>query len=121
MVDVMLSTVETEGQTVSRVDIKAMILDMVNAGIETSSTLVEWAMSELLRNPETLARTQKEMESAVGRKSRVKESDVVKETPTSSASSSAHTARGDGRLQRGKIFCSAKNTAVCECVGDRKG
>ncbi|GLJ31827.1 hypothetical protein SUGI_0640420 [Cryptomeria japonica] len=72
MVDLMLSMAETKGQTILRVDIKAMSLDMVNAGIETSSTLVEWAMSELLRNPETLARAQKEMESTVGRERRVK-------------------------------------------------
>ncbi|GLJ31859.1 hypothetical protein SUGI_0641020 [Cryptomeria japonica] len=78
MVDVMLDMAETEGQTISRVNIKAIILDMLTAGIETSSTTVEWAMTELLRNPATLLRAQKEMESAVGRERRVKESDVMK-------------------------------------------
>ncbi|GLJ31861.1 hypothetical protein SUGI_0641050 [Cryptomeria japonica] len=77
MVDVMLDMAETEGHTISRVNIKATILDMLAAGVETSSTTVEWAMSELLRNPATLARAQKEIESAVGRDRQVKESDVM--------------------------------------------
>ncbi|GLJ31790.1 hypothetical protein SUGI_0639510 [Cryptomeria japonica] len=77
LVDVMLDMAETEGQTISRVNIKAIIFDMLAAAIETSSTTVEWAMSELLRNPETLARAQKEIESAIGRERRVKESDVM--------------------------------------------
>ncbi|GLJ31806.1 hypothetical protein SUGI_0639730 [Cryptomeria japonica] len=76
MVDVMLDMTETDGQTISRVNIKAIILNMLTAGIETSSTTVEWAMSELLRNPSTLAQAQREMESRVGKDSRVKESDV---------------------------------------------
>ncbi|GLJ31798.1 hypothetical protein SUGI_0639630 [Cryptomeria japonica] len=78
IVDVMLDMAETEGQTISRVDIKAMILDMLIAGMETSVTLVEWAVSELLRNPATLARVQQEMECAVGRNRRIEESDVKK-------------------------------------------
>ncbi|XP_057843431.2 cytochrome P450 750A1-like [Cryptomeria japonica] len=77
MLDVMLSMAETNDQTISRVDIKAMIMDMLNAGTETSVTLVKWAMSELLKNPATPARVQQEMESVVGRDRRVKESDVM--------------------------------------------
>ncbi|GLJ31800.1 hypothetical protein SUGI_0639650 [Cryptomeria japonica] len=46
--------------------------------METLVTLIEWAMSELLRNPGTLARAQQEMECAVGRNRRIMESDVVK-------------------------------------------
>ncbi|XP_057841414.2 cytochrome P450 71AU50 [Cryptomeria japonica] len=77
MVDVMLGMAETKNLTISRIDIKAMILDMLNAGTETSVTLIEWAMSELLKNPATLARAQQEIESAVGRDRRVMESDVM--------------------------------------------
>ncbi|GLJ31832.1 hypothetical protein SUGI_0640510 [Cryptomeria japonica] len=78
MVDVMLGMAEMEDRKISRVDIKAMIMDMLNAGMETSVTLLEWAMSELLRNPATLARAQQEIESAVGRDHRVNESDVMR-------------------------------------------
>ena len=51
---------------------------MLSAVTETSSTLLEWAMSQLLRNPGTLARAQEEIESVVGRDRIVKESDVAK-------------------------------------------
>ncbi|GLJ31808.1 hypothetical protein SUGI_0639800 [Cryptomeria japonica] len=77
MVDVLLDMAETEGQTISRVQIKGIILDMLDAGIETSSTTIEWAMSELLKNRATLDRAQKEIESAIGRDRLVKESDVM--------------------------------------------
>ncbi|GLJ31811.1 hypothetical protein SUGI_0639990 [Cryptomeria japonica] len=76
MVDVLLDMDEKEGQTISRVDIKAIIFDMLAAGIETSSTTVEWAMSELLRNPAMLALAQQEIESVVGTDRKVNESDV---------------------------------------------
>ncbi|GLJ31794.1 hypothetical protein SUGI_0639560 [Cryptomeria japonica] len=46
--------------------------------METSVVSVEWAMSELMRNPATLAQAQQEMECAMGRNCRIKESDVMK-------------------------------------------
>lgn len=51
--------------------------DMLLAGVETSSATVEWAMTELLRNPKTMARAQHEIESEVGRDRIVRESDLV--------------------------------------------
>ncbi|GLJ23606.1 hypothetical protein SUGI_0447060 [Cryptomeria japonica] len=50
---------------------------MLNAGTETSSTIVEWAMTELLRNPKVMARAQQEIELVVGRDRIVRESDLV--------------------------------------------
>nr|ATG29933.1 CYP750C18 [Taxus chinensis] len=82
MVDVLLDMAELDTQTptemqITRVHIKAIILDMLNAGIETSSTTVEWAMSEVLGNPHILVRAQQEIESVVGRDRKVKEDDVA--------------------------------------------
>jgi cytochrome P450 len=36
----------------------------------------EWAMSEVLRNPEVLAKAQAELDSVVGQQRRVQESDI---------------------------------------------
>ncbi|RZR94622.1 hypothetical protein BHM03_00023381 [Ensete ventricosum] len=57
--------------------VKGVIVDMFMAGTETSSTVVEWAMSELMRNPEIMERAQKEVrELAAQRRNRVEESDI---------------------------------------------
>ncbi|CAL9070088.1 unnamed protein product [Musa banksii] len=58
--------------------IKAAILDMFAAGTETSSTVVEWVMSELIRHPSIMERAQKEVREALKGKNRVEESDMDK-------------------------------------------
>ncbi|CAL9754015.1 unnamed protein product, partial [Musa acuminata subsp. burmannicoides] len=58
-------------------NVKGVIVDMFVAGTETSSTVVEWAMSELMRNPEIMERAQKEArELAAQRRNRIEESDI---------------------------------------------
>ncbi|XVE52798.1 hypothetical protein DITRI_Ditri02bG0153000 [Diplodiscus trichospermus] len=41
--------------------IKAILMDLFLAGAETTATVLEWAMSELLRNPEVLRKAQAEV------------------------------------------------------------
>ncbi|KAJ8754909.1 hypothetical protein K2173_015421 [Erythroxylum novogranatense] len=42
-------------------NIKSVILDMFSAGSDTSSTVVEWVMSELLKTPSTMRKAQEEI------------------------------------------------------------
>ncbi|XP_049934485.1 flavonoid 3'-monooxygenase-like [Nymphaea colorata] len=58
--------------------VKALLLDMVIGGTETTSSMVEWAMAEMLQKAETLKKAQKELEEVVGLDSIVEESDVPK-------------------------------------------
>ena len=50
---------------------------MFVAGMESTSTTLEWAMSELLRHPHVIQRLQEEIESVVGQHRKVEESDLV--------------------------------------------
>ncbi|KAL0393975.1 UNVERIFIED_CONTAM: Premnaspirodiene oxygenase [Sesamum latifolium] len=57
-------------------NIKAVLFDMFSAGTETSSTTIDWAMAELMRNPRVMAKVQAEVREAFKGKTRVEESDV---------------------------------------------
>ncbi|CAN1829112.1 Desmethyl-deoxy-podophyllotoxin synthase [Linum perenne] len=63
LVDVLLSFTEKRdlGFPFTKVEIKAVILDIFLGGSDTSSTLVEWIMSELMKNPLVMQKAQKEV------------------------------------------------------------
>ncbi|PIA34223.1 hypothetical protein AQUCO_03800069v1 [Aquilegia coerulea] len=58
--------------------IKGLFLDMLGAGTKSSSSTVEWAMSELLIQPELLRKAQEELEQVVGIDNIVEESHCSK-------------------------------------------
>ncbi|KAF5781169.1 putative premnaspirodiene oxygenase [Helianthus annuus] len=57
-------------------NIKAIILDVLGAGSDTSSTVIEWAMSELLRNPSIMHKAQTEVRQVFSTKSTIDETDI---------------------------------------------
>ncbi|KAK8509435.1 hypothetical protein V6N11_055292 [Hibiscus sabdariffa] len=59
-------------------NIKAILLEMYVAGTDTSSTLSEWMMAELLSHPNEMKKVQQEVRSVVGNKSKVDPEDVPK-------------------------------------------
>ncbi|RZC45027.1 hypothetical protein C5167_037976 [Papaver somniferum] len=64
----------------SRVDIKGMLSDMFVAGTDTSSSTVEWGMTEILRKPEVYKKILAELDEVVGKDRFVEESDISKLT-----------------------------------------
>ncbi|KAG6539257.1 alpha-humulene 10-hydroxylase-like [Zingiber officinale] len=58
--------------------IKAVVLELFIGGTETSSTTIEWAMSELVKNPETMEKAQREIREAMRGKNKLEESDISK-------------------------------------------
>ncbi|PIA50062.1 hypothetical protein AQUCO_01300652v1, partial [Aquilegia coerulea] len=58
--------------------LKALLMDMVLAGTETTSNSVEWAIAELMNKPETMKIAQAELENVVGKDNIVEESHLPK-------------------------------------------
>ncbi|KAL9228967.1 hypothetical protein vseg_004491 [Gypsophila vaccaria] len=63
-------------EEVSLNDIKHLFMDLFLAGTETSSSTLEWAMTELLRNPNKMSKAQKEIDQVIGPNRPVQESDI---------------------------------------------
>ncbi|XP_038693716.1 cytochrome P450 71D9-like [Tripterygium wilfordii] len=66
--DILLNLQEHGDFTFTTDNIKAVVLDIFLAGTETSSTTIEWAMSELLKNPRVMAKAQAEVRQVFDKK-----------------------------------------------------
>ncbi|KAL5551077.1 hypothetical protein UlMin_001253 [Ulmus minor] len=53
-------------RSISMEQLKALLMNIVLGGTDTTSTMVEWAMAELLKNPEAMTKVQEEVTQVVG-------------------------------------------------------
>ncbi|KAK6118406.1 hypothetical protein DH2020_047823 [Rehmannia glutinosa] len=67
-VDTMMGIMESgeAGFEFDRRHVKAVLLDLLLAGMDTSATAVEWVLSELIKHPQVMKKLQNELESVVG-------------------------------------------------------
>uniref|UniRef100_A0A5B7AD84 Cytochrome P450 CYP736A12-like n=1 Tax=Davidia involucrata TaxID=16924 RepID=A0A5B7AD84_DAVIN len=77
-VDIMLAFMNSEEAEfrIDRAHVKANILDMLAASMDTSATAIDWVLSELLKHQRVMKKVQKELEEVVGMDRMVEESDV---------------------------------------------
>ncbi|XBI94248.1 hypothetical protein VPH35_030932 [Triticum aestivum] len=70
LLSVMLRIKDEDGLEfpISTTNIKAIIVDMFTGGTETTSSAAEWIMSELMRNPEVIAKAQAEVRQTLDNK-----------------------------------------------------
>uniref|UniRef100_A0A803KYZ3 Cytochrome P450 n=1 Tax=Chenopodium quinoa TaxID=63459 RepID=A0A803KYZ3_CHEQI len=67
-----------QDQELSVDDIRHMLVDLFIAGTDTTSSALEWAMTELLRNPEKMKKAQIELDQVLGKDGSImQESDIA--------------------------------------------
>ncbi|GMP31569.1 hypothetical protein CsSME_00005727 [Camellia sinensis var. sinensis] len=76
VLDILLDIIDQNSEDIDRIHMEHLFLDVFAAGTDTTSSTVEWAMAELLRNPETLNRAKVELEQAIGKGKPIEESGV---------------------------------------------
>ncbi|KAM7525298.1 hypothetical protein LguiA_015200 [Lonicera macranthoides] len=78
LLDVLLKIPESEGLDfpITSDNIKAVIMDMFIAGTDTSSNVMEWAMSEMIKNPRVMDKAQAELRQVLKGKDVIHESDI---------------------------------------------
>ncbi|XP_008241318.1 PREDICTED: cytochrome P450 76A2-like [Prunus mume] len=65
-----------EPDKISEHDLNIFILEIFMASSETTSSTTEWAMTELLCNPETLMKAKAELTQVIGPNRKIEESDI---------------------------------------------
>ncbi|XP_022728358.1 cytochrome P450 81D11-like [Durio zibethinus] len=78
MIDHLLSLQQTQPHCYTDQLIKGLIQVMLLAGTDTSAVTLEWAMSNLLNNPDVLKKARAEVDSQIGEESLIDEPDVPK-------------------------------------------
>ncbi|KAL7125423.1 hypothetical protein ABFS83_14G116300 [Erythranthe nasuta] len=88
MVDELMEFYDENGNTsndlksssisITRDNIKALIMDVMFGGTETVASAIEWAMAELMKSPQDLKKVQQELAEVVGFDRKVNESDLEK-------------------------------------------
>ncbi|XP_030451946.2 geraniol 8-hydroxylase-like [Syzygium oleosum] len=76
VLDNLLDVVEDKNETLDISRVKHLLLDIFVAGSETTSSTLEYAMTELLRNKEKLSRAQAELHRVIGKGKKIEEADI---------------------------------------------
>ncbi|KAL5541017.1 hypothetical protein UlMin_042590 [Ulmus minor] len=76
MLDTLLNI--AEGGELNRNLIKQLLVVLFVAGTDTTAATFQWAMAELLRNPEILSKARAELEQIIGKGNPVEESDIAR-------------------------------------------
>ncbi|CAA0833333.1 Cytochrome P450 71A22 [Striga hermonthica] len=79
-VNVLLEMQRNEGSgfALDAISTKALILDMFAAGTDTTYTLIEWALSELIRHDNVMRKLKNELKNIAGHNSSITEDDLDK-------------------------------------------
>ncbi|GMI67334.1 cytochrome P450, family 76, subfamily C, polypeptide 4 [Hibiscus trionum] len=76
VLDTLLDIIEGGVEKLNRNHIVHLFLVLFVAGTDTTSSTLEWAMAEVLRNPQVLLKAKKELEEAIGKGNPIEECDI---------------------------------------------
>ncbi|XP_068634461.1 cytochrome P450 71A1-like [Aristolochia californica] len=74
-IDVLLRSVKELDLT--RDHVKGVLMDLLIGGTDSSASVVEWAMAELIRKPSTMKKVQEEIRRVVGNEGKVEETHLT--------------------------------------------
>ncbi|XP_066367749.1 tyrosine N-monooxygenase [Miscanthus floridulus] len=77
--DVLITLKDAQGNSLLTIEeVKAQSQDITFAAVDNPSNAVEWALAEMVNNPEVMAKAMEELDRVVGRERLVQESDIPK-------------------------------------------
>jgi tyrosine N-monooxygenase len=77
--DVLITLKDAQGNPLLTIEeVKAQSQDITFAAVDNPSNAVEWALAEMVNNPEVMAKAMEELDRVVGRERLVQESDIPK-------------------------------------------
>ncbi|XP_027152346.1 cytochrome P450 76AD1-like [Coffea eugenioides] len=76
LLEVLLDLTQLRKTEWSIEDAKHLLLDLFIAAFDTTTSTVEWAMAELLRNPEKMEKAKTEIREVIGHRKLIQESDI---------------------------------------------
>ncbi|KAI6702234.1 hypothetical protein NL676_011370 [Syzygium grande] len=77
VLDTLIDICEDENEDMEIFQIKHLMLDLFVAGTDTTSNTLEWAMAELLHNPDKLSRAEMELDQVIGKGNLIDESNIA--------------------------------------------
>ncbi|KAK9054392.1 hypothetical protein SSX86_025470 [Deinandra increscens subsp. villosa] len=90
VIDILLQLAKDELFSLTHEEMRAMLMDVLVAGTDTSAASVVWAMTSLIKNPKMMKKAQEEVRNVIGKNGKINEADhlpkltylkaVVKET-----------------------------------------
>ncbi|KAL3818444.1 hypothetical protein ACJIZ3_004349 [Penstemon smallii] len=78
LLEVLLDPTHGSEYNLSSFEIKHLLLDLIVGGSDPTATIIEWAMTELLRNPKIMSTAKDELKSVLGGNKQAKESDILR-------------------------------------------
>ncbi|VVA39462.1 PREDICTED: flavonoid [Prunus dulcis] len=73
LLEFLLELHNKDSATLTMQEIKALLMDLLTGGSDTTTTMMEWVMTELMQNPEEMRKVQEELTEIVGLNNLVEE------------------------------------------------